>query len=73
MKNFWICAITAILVSAASTSTADESPQMSLQRITLSAGIHQIDTQVAVTQNQHFLGLMYRSEMPVKERMLLVF
>lgn len=49
------------------------SPQMNLQRIVLTAGIHQIDTQVAVTPEQHAIGLMYRKEMPQNEGMLFVF
>jgi uncharacterized membrane protein (UPF0127 family) len=52
---------------------AQETPQMQLQRITLSAGIHQIDTQVAMTPEQHSIGLMYRKEMPQHEGMLFVF
>jgi uncharacterized membrane protein (UPF0127 family) len=44
-----------------------------LQRITLSAGIHQMDIQVALTPEQHQIGLMYRSEMPQNEGMLFVF
>lgn len=52
---------------------AQEAPQTNLQRITLSAGIHQIDTQVAMTPEQHAVGLMYRKEMPQHEGMLFVF
>jgi uncharacterized membrane protein (UPF0127 family) len=53
--------------------TAQETAQTQLQRITLSVGIHQIDTQLAVTQEQHQIGLMYRAEMPQGEGMLFVF
>jgi uncharacterized protein len=52
---------------------AQETPQTQLQRITLSAGIHQIDTQVALTPEQHAIGLMYRKDMPQREGMLFVF
>jgi uncharacterized membrane protein (UPF0127 family) len=52
---------------------AQEVPQTQLQRITLSAGIHQIDTQVALTPEQHAVGLMYRKDMPQHEGMLFVF
>lgn len=52
---------------------AQETPQTQLQRITLSAGIHQIDTQVALTPEQHAIGLMYRKDMPQHEGMLFVF
>ena len=73
MKNFLTTAFATLLVMAFGVAAADESPQMNLQRITLTAGIHQIDTQVAVTQNQHAVGLMYRDDMPMNEGMLFVF
>jgi uncharacterized protein len=52
---------------------AQETPQTQLKRITLSAGIHQIDTQLALTPEQHAIGLMYRKDMPQHEGMLFVF
>ena len=52
---------------------AQERPQTDLKRMTLSAGIHQIDTQVAATDEQRQIGLMYRAEMPYAEGMLFVF
>ena len=52
---------------------AQETPQTQLQRITLSAGIHQMDIQVAMTPEQHQIGLMYRADMPQGEGMLFVF
>jgi uncharacterized membrane protein (UPF0127 family) len=58
---------------AASASPAQELPQTNLQRIVLGAGIHQIDTQLALTPEQHTIGLMYRKEMPQSEGMLFVF
>ena len=73
MNSFWIRAFTTLAALVASTAFAEESPQVNLQRITLTAGIHQIDTQVAVTQNEHAVGLMYRSDMPMNEGMLFVF
>lgn len=48
-------------------------PQTQLQRVTLSAGIHQIDTQLALTPQQQGIGLMFRKEMPQHEGMLFVF
>lgn len=53
--------------------TAQGVPQTQLQRITLSAGIHQIDTQLALTPEQQGIGLMFRKEMPQHEGMLFVF
>ena len=52
---------------------AQVQPQTQLQRITLSAGIHQMDIQLALTPEQHEIGLMYRTEMPQGEGMLIVF
>lgn len=46
---------------------------MNLQRVTLKAGFHQIDTQVAMTPEQQSIGLMHRREMPQHEGMLFVF
>jgi uncharacterized protein len=51
---------------------ADE-PQMNLPRVRLSAGMHQIDAQVAQTHEQRMTGLMHRKEMPQHEGMLFVF
>ena len=65
-----------LLTSLALTATmamAQESPQTDLQRIPLTAGIYQIDTQLAVTPAQHAIGLMYRKEMDQHEGMLFVF
>lgn len=52
---------------------AQESPQTDLQRTTLTAGIYQIDTQLAITPSQHAIGLMYRKELDQQEGMLFVF
>jgi uncharacterized membrane protein (UPF0127 family) len=54
-------------------ASAQEAPQTTLQRTTLSIGIHQIDAQLATTPEQREIGLMYRKEMPTREGMLFVF
>ena len=46
---------------------------MNLPRVKLSAGMHQIDAQVAMQPEQRQIGLMYRQEMPASEGMLFVF
>ncbi len=56
----------------AQTATQDR-PQLNLQRIPLSAGMHLIDAQVAQTPEQRQIGLMHRREMPATEGMLFVF
>ena len=57
---------------AASAALAQE-PQTNLPRVKLSAGMHQIDAQVASTMEQRMTGLMHRKEMPQHEGMLFVF
>jgi uncharacterized membrane protein (UPF0127 family) len=52
---------------------AQDGPQMNLPRVTLAAGMHQIDSQVAFTPEQRQIGLMFRKEMPTHEGMLFVF
>ena len=47
--------------------------QMQLPRLSLSAGMHLIDVQVASTFEQRGTGLMFRTEMPQHEGMLFVF
>jgi len=54
-------------------SAAQPAPQMNLQRVKLSAGMHVIDAQVALTPEQRQLGLMMRQSMPQHEGMVFVF
>ena len=63
--------LAACLTSAA--VLAQDAPQMNLPRVKLSAGMHQIDSQVAATPEQRSIGLMWRKEMPQHEGMLFVF
>ena len=50
-----------------------QEPQMDLQRVTIQAGMFQIDAQVAQTPQQRQTGLMFRKDMPAHEGMLFVF
>jgi uncharacterized protein len=52
---------------------AQPGPQLELPRLTLSAGIHLIQAQVASTPDQRSIGLMSRREMPPNEGMLFIF
>ena len=52
---------------------AQDQPQTNLPRNLLTVGIHQIDTQLAVSPEQHAVGLMFRKEMPQHEGMLFIF
>jgi len=72
MKHFVPTLLVALLLGY-TTAGAQDVPQTQLQRITLSIGIYQIDTQVAVTSEEHATGLMYRKDMPQHEGMLFVF
>lgn len=64
-----VLALSLVSVSA----LAQDGPQMNLPRTTLTAGIYQIDTQLALTPEQREIGLMFRREMPQQEGMLFVF
>ncbi len=52
---------------------AQDAPQMNLERIKLSSGMHRIDAQVASTPDQRQIGLMFRKEMQQHEGMIFVF
>ncbi|MDP2817056.1 MAG: DUF192 domain-containing protein [Polaromonas sp.] len=67
-----LCA-SAFFIAALAPAMAQENPQMKLPRVKLSAGMHQIDAQVAQTPEQRQIGLMFRKNMPQTEGMLFVF
>lgn len=73
MMKHWIYLTVALVGLANLGAQAQDAPQTSLQRVTLTAGIHQIDAQVALTPQQHAIGLMHRTAMPQQEGMLFVF
>ena len=61
------------LLAAPLAALAQDAPQLTLPRTKLSAGMFQIDTQLATTPEQHQKGLMFRKEMPQHEGMLFIF
>lgn len=65
--------LAASLAALAPASQAQEGPQLNLQRVELTAGMHRIDAQVAVAPVERQIGLMNRPEMPQHEGMLFVF
>jgi uncharacterized protein len=72
--KFLAAALASLVIAAtALPAAAQDQPQMQLPRVTLSAGMHQIDAQVAQTFDQRMTGLMFRKEMPQHEGMLFVF
>ncbi len=60
------------LLLVGSVSCAQDQPQ-DLPAIQLSAGIHLIESQFAMTPQQHSIGLMFRMVMAPSEGMLFVF
>jgi uncharacterized protein len=65
--------LASLALAAALLPAAAQDAQMNLPRVTLSAGMHQIDAQVAQTPDQRATGLMFRKEMPQHEGMLFAF
>lgn len=61
-----------MLLSASAAPFAQEA-QTQLPRTTLSIGVHQIEVQIASTNEETSTGLMYRQAMPTSEGMLFVF
>ena len=62
-----------LLLSVFGLQASAQAPQMNLQRAQLSAGMHLLDVQLALTPEQRQIGLMWRKEMPQHEGMLFVF
>ncbi len=62
-----------LLATLTLTAQAQNTPQLDLPRVTLKAGMHLIQAQVASTPQQRATGLMHRQEMPAHEGMLFVF
>ena len=67
----WLLA--AVASALCTSGWADQRPQLELPRLTLAAGMHLIQAQVAATPEQRSTGLMFRTEMPANEGMLFVF
>jgi uncharacterized protein len=62
-----------LLWTMTSSAQAQDAPQLNLQRLQLTAGMHLIDTQLALSPEHRTIGLMFRKEMPQNEGMLFVF
>jgi uncharacterized membrane protein (UPF0127 family) len=61
------------LLAALATTPAHAQQAQQLPMVTLSAGMHNVQAQVAASPEQRQIGLMYRREMPTNEGMLFVF
>ena len=68
-RFFTFLALSAALLTFAQA----QEPQSNLQRTKLSAGMYQIDVQIAQTPEQRQIGLMFRKEMPQAEGTIFVF
>jgi uncharacterized membrane protein (UPF0127 family) len=67
------CLFAAVLTGWALHAVAQQSPQLDLERIKMSAGMHLIVAQVALTPEQRQIGLMLRKDMPQQEGMIFIF
>jgi uncharacterized protein len=65
--------LTIALMALAAPAVSQDMPQLNLPKVTLNAGMHLIQAQVAGTAEQRGIGLMHRREMPPNEGMLFVF
>jgi uncharacterized membrane protein (UPF0127 family) len=71
--NRFLPSIALALAALAPLAAPAQEPQLDLQRVQLSVGMHRIDAQVALTPEQRATGLMWRRQMPQHEGMLFVF
>lgn len=73
MNHFIIKILALTLLTINTVWAQQEGPQLKLNRIKISAGMHQIDTQLAMNPEERQIGLMNRPSMPNHEGMLFVF
>ncbi len=59
-------------ISAAGAAVAQDGPQK-LSTIKLSAGMHSMNVEVARSEQEHAIGLMFRKSMPTNDGMLFIF
>jgi len=71
--NRRLASLFCLLALSARPAWPQDQPQTQLPRVSLSAGMHLINAQVAVTPEQRSIGLMHRQEMPTNEGMLFAF
>jgi uncharacterized membrane protein (UPF0127 family) len=73
MRLFYSGLALLLIATCSSTVSAQGTPQTNLQRITLNAGMHLMQVQLAQDFEQRQTGLMWRKEMPQNEGMLFIF
>lgn len=69
----WLIAVALAPFSMPLQAVAQQGPQLDLERIKISAGMHLITAQVATTPEQRQIGLMLRTDMPQQEGMIFLF
>lgn len=69
----WWMAFALIALGLSLPAIAQQGPQLDLERITISAGMHLITAQIAATPEQRQIGLMLRRDMPQQEGMIFLF
>ena len=69
----FIASAAAILLAPSFAAWSQPIPQLELPRVTIGAGMYQIDAQVASSPDEQQVGLMFRQNMPQGEGMLFVF
>jgi hypothetical protein len=72
MNRLLVC-LSCLLALMTGPAWSRDAPQLQLPRVTLTAGMHLIQAQVATTPEQRSIGLMFREDMPAGEGMLFVF
>ena len=72
MNRLLVC-LSCLLALLTGPAWSRDAPQLELPRVTLTAGMHLIQAQVAATPEQRSIGLMFREDMPGGEGMLFVF
>ena len=65
--------VLSMLLATSLVTMAQDAPQMNLDRVKLTSGMHRIDAQVAGSPEQRQIGLMLRKDMPQHEGMIFVF
>ncbi len=73
IMNRYAAPFLALVLTLTSSAWSRDEPQLKLPKVTLNAGMHQIQAQLATTPAQRATGLMFRAEMPANEGMLFVF
>jgi len=71
MALAWAAA--AAMSSVCGAATAQDAPQRLQNRTTLGAGMYNMQVEVAMTPQEHAIGLMHRTSMGANEGMLFVF